>query len=81
MNSTIDTAANTSQRESKGVVIPSDRQLYQKVSFVLIFKVIFILLLWWVCFSHPPAKYLNNTRLAQHLFTNPTQGQTHDTQR
>jgi hypothetical protein len=41
--------------------------LRKEISFVLLLKVLFILGLWWICFSHPVQKHITPQVMQQHL--------------
>ena len=52
--------------------------LSKEISCVLILKVLFILGLWWLCFSHPIQEHLTSADLGQHILNSNVLGEKHD---
>ena len=54
------------------------RGLVKEISLVLILKILFLMGLWWLCFSHPIQEHLTSADLGQHLLNGTTLGDKHD---
>ncbi|MCB1827990.1 MAG: hypothetical protein KDH94_06140 [Coxiellaceae bacterium] len=61
-----------SQITRKFVIIPHEKAWIRETGVALLLKILALLVLWFVCFSHPPIKNLNDTGFANHVLSNPT---------
>lgn len=52
--------------------IPSKNAWLKETGFTVLAKIIFLIVLWTVCFSHPFAKHVNDAGFVDHLLSNST---------
>lgn len=53
--------------KTKSTSIPPQSELPKKLAWVIVFKALFLGLIWYVCFSTPPVKHMTDQVFVNHI--------------